>query len=284
MSKKATPAVIGAFVLTALILGVAAIFILGGGKLFRKTEPFVLYFEGGLSGLDVGAPVEYNGIRVGEVTDIRLEYNTADDTVLTPVYIGLNKKRMNFIGPPHKAKGMEYHIQQGLRAQLQLQSFVTGKLKIMLMHAPEIPVRLVGADPSVPEIPTAPTLFGSLEKSFNELPISEIILNLDKTTKMLAEISDSGEIQRIITELRKTTEALSSIVGSSDLRETLKALNDTLGENKQLVAKLNQNVDPSIQAFNSTMKEFSDAARSAQYLLDYLERHPESLLRGKRGE
>jgi paraquat-inducible protein B len=284
MSKKATPAVIGAFVLTALILGVAAILILGGGKLFSKTEPFVLYFEGSLSGLNVGAPVEYDGIRVGEVTDIRLEYNTADDTVLTPVYIGLNKKRMNFIGPPHKAKGMEYHIQQGLRAQLQLQSFVTGKLKIMLMHAPGIPVRLVGADPSVIEIPTAPTLFDSLEKSFNELPISEIILNLDKTAKMLAEISDSGEIQRIIAELKKTSEALSSIVSSPDLREAMKTLNDTLSESQQLVAKMNQNVDPSVEVFNSTMKEFSDAARSARYLLDYLERHPEALLHGKRGE
>jgi paraquat-inducible protein B len=101
---------------------------------------------------------------------------------------------------------------------------------------------------------------------------------------MLAEISDSGEIQRIIAELKKTSEALSSIVSSPDLREAMKTLNDTLSESQQLVAKMNQNVDPSVEVFNSTMKEFSDAARSARYLLDYLERHPEALLHGKRGE
>ena len=69
MSKKANPTVIGVFVVAALAIAVAAIVTLGSGKLFKQTETFVMYFESSLSGLDVGAPVELQGVRIGEVSN-----------------------------------------------------------------------------------------------------------------------------------------------------------------------------------------------------------------------
>ena len=72
MSKKANPAAIGVFVLAALAIAAGALVVLGSGKLFRESMRIVAFFEGSLSGLDVGAPVELRGVRVGTVTRILL--------------------------------------------------------------------------------------------------------------------------------------------------------------------------------------------------------------------
>ena len=73
MSKKISPALIGAFVLGALVLLIVAVIAFGSGQLFRKTQEFVLYFDGSVNGLHVGAPVKFKGVEVGSVKDIRLE-------------------------------------------------------------------------------------------------------------------------------------------------------------------------------------------------------------------
>ncbi|HEV8227869.1 MAG TPA: MlaD family protein, partial [Methylomirabilota bacterium] len=72
MSKRANPTAIGAFVVVALALAVGGLVVLGGMQIFRKELPFVMFFEGSLGGLDVGAPVEIRGVKIGTVTRIRL--------------------------------------------------------------------------------------------------------------------------------------------------------------------------------------------------------------------
>ena len=131
MSKKANPTVIGIFVVLAIALAAVAIIILGSGKLFAETEPYVLYFEGDLSGLDVGAPVAYQGVQVGSVTAIKLQYNTDSGEIFIPVYIELETDLIEYVGSHAAGKGLEYHIEKGMRAQLHSQSLVTGKLKVI---------------------------------------------------------------------------------------------------------------------------------------------------------
>ncbi len=281
MSKKANPTVIGAFVLAALAIAAAGILILGSGKLFSETEHFVLYFDGNLAGLDVGAPVEYGGVRIGTVTDIRRKYNTDDDTVLIPVFIEIEQDRFEFTGAATRGSGIAHHIQQGLKAQLQSQSFVTGKLKIMLMLDPDSPAHLRGGDPSETEIPTVPTLLESLGESLSELPIADIITNLNATVKTIADIADSGNIEAIFQNLRKVSESLARISDSNEIEETAQALQGALGESEQFVKALRENIKPIQQDLSSALEEFAAAAKSARNLTDYIERHPEALLRGK---
>ena len=69
MARRANPAMIGAFVLGALFLAVAALVAFGGGKLFKRTQAHVAYFEGSLKGMAIGAPVTFNGVKIGSVTD-----------------------------------------------------------------------------------------------------------------------------------------------------------------------------------------------------------------------
>ena len=99
MSKPANKRLIGIFVLGAIALLVIAIVVLGSGKFFRKTFKAVCFFEGSVGGLNVGAPVVFNGVRIGEVTDVVLRYDTRDLTATIPVYIEIDPQRMKTLGP-----------------------------------------------------------------------------------------------------------------------------------------------------------------------------------------
>ena len=84
MSKPANKRLIGIFVLGAISLLVIAIVVLGSGKLFTKTFKAVCFFEGSVGGLSVGAAVVFNGVRIGDVTDVVLRYDTRDLSATIP--------------------------------------------------------------------------------------------------------------------------------------------------------------------------------------------------------
>ena len=244
MSGKANPAVIGAFVLAALAVFFAALALLGSGKMFRKTQPYVLFFEGSLSGLDTGAPVEYRGVRVGSVTDTRLEYNTENGEIIVPVYIELEEERLKYTGGIGLSKGPKFHIERGLRAQLQSQSVLTGKLKVMLIERPGSPVRLVGGDPHFTEIPTVPSLTESLVDSLEQMPLIEIVSNVHTALQEVTRLLGSAE----------TWEAVASLRGAVEHIEALSA-------------ELNRSIPPLVEELTKTSTAIGDAAREGQGML-----------------
>jgi paraquat-inducible protein B len=91
----AKPAVIGAFVLGGLGLGVVAILMFGGGQFFTRTVHAVAYFQGSVAGLEVGAPVTFRGVRVGAVTRIAVNLNLKDLTARIPVYLDLKPSQVS---------------------------------------------------------------------------------------------------------------------------------------------------------------------------------------------
>ncbi len=98
MSKKVSKSLIGAFVLGAIALAVAGVVIFGSGKFFKKTYKFVMFFEGSVKGLNVGAPVIFRGVKIGQVTDIRLRFDLKDLTVMIPVYIEIDPLKSVVVG------------------------------------------------------------------------------------------------------------------------------------------------------------------------------------------
>ena len=345
MSKKASKTAIGAFVVGAIALGVAAVLVFGSGKFLSDRTQYVMFFDGSLKGLQVGAPVVMNGVKIGEVTDISVVGDPATLKFYSPVYIEIepDKVRVIGMGKEHfrgilaKKKYALYDklLEKGMKAQLVLQSFVTGQLWIGLGFHPDKPIRLVGAVKDVPEIPTIPTTMEELQKTVENIPIKEIAAKLDNVITGIDRLVNSPEMQRTIVNLEKTTRDIGVLVRhvdnqvepiSADVRRTLEETNKALASAKaaldqaektlafqegvpgQMAEKLMATLDSARSALDesrkalvevqdltsqsaylgyevgTTLEEMKSLSRSVRSMTDYLERHPESLIRGKSPE
>lgn len=133
MSKQANPKLIGAFVLGGLALLVLGLVIFGGTRWLGERRTYVAYFPGSVKGLRVGAPVDFRGVTIGRVTDIRIRYDASDGTMQIPVVMEFEPARITVIGADDVVEhrgDLDDLIRRGLRAQLQTQSIVTGLLLI----------------------------------------------------------------------------------------------------------------------------------------------------------
>ena len=170
MSKKANTTAIGLFVIGAVLLVVAGIVIFGSGQFFVKKYDYVAYFTGSVKGLNVGAPVLWNGVRVGEVTKIVMEFDAKELAMRTAVVFQLkrgNSKIVNheyYVGIAKTTQDeiMIDLVNRGLRAQLAPQSVITGLLCLKLDFFPESKGTLygdetMGSDLEMTEIPTVPS-------------------------------------------------------------------------------------------------------------------------------
>ena len=263
MSKKANHVMIGTFVLAAIAIAFVGILILGSGKFFKDAESYVLYFDGNLSGLDKGAPVDFKGVKVGQVMSVTLVYDHATDSMSVPVTVELDKKCFTEKNCDRNSKGvgnaMVLHIERGLRAKLKSQSFVTGKLKIELDYDENSPeVYKADENSELPEIPTMVGSLDSLAKRLKDMPFEDLV-----------------------EDLATTAEAMSAMASSDELKSLLTSLDTTLQESQKLMTKVNKESQPFNKELLILMEELADAARSTHYLMDYIERHPEAFIYGK---
>jgi len=141
MSKPANKKLIGVFVVVVVGLIVVAILLLGSGRLFRHYPKFVMYFEGSVQGLSVGSPVLFRGVKVGSVTDIAMDFNPSDLSILIPVYVEgkadtSSRDMLKGDRTALQEEVVQALIKKGLRAQLEMQSVVTGQLVIALDFHP----------------------------------------------------------------------------------------------------------------------------------------------------
>ncbi len=307
MSKPANKTLIGIFVLCAVTLLIIAIVVLGSGNFFRKTFKAVCFFEGSVGGLNVGAPVVFNGVRIGSVTDVVLRYDTRDLTTTIPVYIEVDPYRMETVGPRPKSfeKDLRLLIDHGLRARLELENIVTGKLQVALGSYPDRPARLVGADQRYPEIPTIPTAVQEVTKKIEQLPLEEIVKNIATAVEGINRVVNSPDITRTIQSVSRAAEETKGLMQNlksqvepifSDAQQTLREaqkllreidvkatmLTSSIDATVKDVQSLVQNIDgqvgplgPSIQRTLSSIEKTSEEAgmtlRQAQQTLSALE-------------
>ncbi len=272
MGKKANPAVIGAFVVAAVALVVAGVLVFGRGEFLKEKMSWVSYFPGAVDGLQVGAPVNFKGVKVGQVTDIKVTLDARDGAIRIPVSWDLEPDRIAVMGfskaeiAEVQAKGdrpfAQAMIKRGLRAQLQSQSFVTGQKMIALDFFPDTPIDLVGRDGDVPEFPTTPSSTEKLTKTIENLPIDELFTDARNALQGIDRLVRSIDSQ----VLPPTHAALEKAQG------TLASIDDMTAPGSPVRYEL-----------VNALKEFAAAARSMRVLADYLERHPEALVQGKGG-
>ncbi len=228
MIRKINKTVIGAFVVGAIALLVVAILIFGSGQIFRQADKYVLFFNGSVKGLSVGAPVIFRGVKVGNVVSINLVYDEQTQEVLIPVVIDVELSRV--MGIPEMPGYPDYpkFIKQGLRAKLAIQNFITSQLMIALDFYPDRPATFHNNIKSYPELPA--------------LPISPDIF----------EVMDDIPVKEITANLNQAVAGINRLVNSEGISE-----------------------------LDRTLKEVTSSARSFGLFVEYLEQHPEALLKGK---
>ena len=179
MSQRANSKLIGLFVLGAVaILAIAAV-VFGSGRFFVRNETFVCFFQDDVAGLNVGAPVTFRGVRIGSVSNIVIKYDSQSGQASIPVYLTIQPSKIVVVGDKDTPQRL---IENGLRAQLRTQSFVTGLLSINLDFEPGVPPRSTGGDMRYPEIPTVRSsiaelrsTFSDLVADFRKLPLPELV-------------------------------------------------------------------------------------------------------------
>jgi len=213
MSRKVNKTVIGLFVIGALVLLVIGIVIFGSGVLFKRTNKFVLYLDGSVKGLSIGAPVMFRGVSIGTVRDISLIYDSKAGTIMLPVIVEIEQGRIKGAPSFGESGGAKKMIELGLRGKLEVQSFLTGQLMISFDFYPDKPAELRGILKTYPELPTLP-ISPDIFELMNEIPIKEISKNLAATAKGIDRLVNSSDLQRSLYELRNTLQETKQVMRS----------------------------------------------------------------------
>jgi paraquat-inducible protein B len=278
MSSKANPSAIGAFVIGGLALAIGAVLVLGGGRFFEDSSTYVMYFDGSVSGLRIGAPVEFRGVQVGEVRDIIGTVNEELE-IQIPVFVRFGGDRLRSTSEGARIADTEQAIpiliQRGMRAQLELQSLVTGQFYIELDFHPESPARFLG-DGIHREIPTIPSRMSELASRIQGLPIDELAASALGAMNAIETLVSSDEIGGALGSFQSTLRDMSSMV--RELEQKLPPMVEAAEDAFSIAAE----DSPVRYQLENTLSELSAAARSIRVFSDYLAQHPEALITGKR--
>jgi len=324
MSIRANPTAIGLFLIGALVLTVSGTAVLASTTWFDKRSTFVSFFQESVNGLENGAPVKFQGVPVGTVTGILIQIDERDKTFQVPVQYEIDLTRLttelgtfvNLADP----EVMRRQITDGLRAQLQMESIVTGQLYIELSYRSDpAPAVLETRLTAFPEIPTAPSLMAALGTGAGSL-VADMMQVLFQVNQMLADV-DMPEINAAVVA---SAEAVERMVNSPEIIAALAQVpimtaqvNRTMEHVELLVGKAAASIDPlqaqfattnaemvaTLQSLRRTMEEthgvlstdsgigfglqaalasLREAADALSLLATSLEQNPDMLLRGRK--
>jgi paraquat-inducible protein B len=237
MSRAANPTLIGAFVLGALALAVAATLLLAGGGWFGEKRQHVLYFEGAAQGLQVGAPVMFLGVKVGTVKQIQLgldNHDGNDQHFVVPVTVEVLPHVVRTRGGEQvdlrDRETVRRLVERGLRARLRMQSLLTGQLYVDLDFHPDKPARFVALDTGASEIPTIRTTVQELAARLEAFPIEKFLENLSAISAAANALLSAQGTQELPRRLQSTLRHLDGLATRLDaqagpvLDDTRKAL------------------------------------------------------------
>jgi paraquat-inducible protein B len=314
MAKQANRMMIGGFVVIAVAIMAASLVIFGSGDFFKKTVKCVMYFDGSVKGLSVGAPVLFQGVQIGSVKSIVLQVDPNQLQIQIPVIIEYEPDKFKVAEaglnlPRDPQKTVPKLIERGLRAVLGMQSFITGQLVIEIGFYPNSTICY------------APAKADKIYKDYIVIPTCK------STTERLTDALEKLDLAALERHLESTLAGIDKLVNNPDLALGIRALKETLQDARQLVTKVDRQVDPlakdtkkTVQDFGklartldsqvggvatdldktmskarnflsedsplivdlqNTLQEISAMSRSIRQLTNYLDQHPEALIRGK---
>lgn len=268
---------------------------------FTRRLTFVMYFDGSVRGLNPGAPVEFKGIRIGEVIDVRLEFDARETTFRIPVLVELEPERIVDRDPDAEVPAEEtlrLLVERGLRGRLQTGSLLTGQLYVELNMYPDTEIRLV-ADTGMryPELPTIPATVETITRTvenfvarLDAVAIDEIAAALQGTLEGTEALTNSPGLADAIDNLGPSMESLRGIlrdVDESDLDATLAAARAVVQNLEQTILLTNDALEPGSPLQYNVIRltgELEETARAIRAMVETLQREPQTLLFGRPGE
>lgn len=316
--KKNRSLAIGAFIAGAILLVFIALLFFSGGRFFADKKRVVMYFEGSVQGLQVGAPVKLKGVVLGEIIDISINFERDNKAVFTAVTADLVMKHINSNGASVEEDFLKDAINAGLRAQLNFQSFLTGLLYVELDFYPDSELRLYAVQDEYQEIPTIATSFEEISRTFQELDLKGLVHNVNNLIEQVSTMVADGQVAETLSSFNRLATSLEKTSGNADREiERLSAkLDETLTELNTLIQQLNtqtpammESMRSSLEELNRSMQSFEQAAANIEHafsedapllhqltrtledmsrssrafrsLSETLEQQPEALLRGR---
>jgi paraquat-inducible protein B len=253
----------------------------------KEVQTYLLYFTESLRGLAPGAPVDLRGIAIGEVKAVSVEYDRDMKALRFPVEINVYPARLRARyreGAPQMSAMereprmlLDRWVARGFRAQLKTANLITGQLYVTLDFFPHAPPAKIDWSRSPPALPTVSgaleniqETLGDIARKLDKVPIESIGNNLNRSLRTL-----NGTLQNADKVIRQLDTGV-----LPEMRETLKTARSALGNAERTLSA----DAPVQQDLRDTLNEVSRAAQALRVLADYLSRHPEALIRGKREE
>ncbi len=337
LKTKISPAVVGLFVLGAILLGLVALLSFGGVNFFSKPQRFVVFFDESIHGLDLGSPVKLRGVRVGRVVDLSIRYDAGSNKSLVAVVCELSRNmiidsRGQAIDVSDRAE-LQTMVDHGLRAQLGVIGLATGLLFVELdfydphQYPAEVPI----ADAKRVVVPAVPSTISEYQASLTEI-LSDLKrvdfaglsrnVNTLLTTANTVLTTANTKLQAMDTaqlseRWTKAADAVATVATNPEIKKAFATLNAAGNDSRALIAKLDQQVQPSsdklvrtldearqaLATFNAaaasaqrfiqaqsglgaeadkTMDQLREAAMAVQRLADFLEHNPNALITGRK--
>ena len=245
------------------------------------SQTMLLYFNQSLRGLSPGAPVDFRGVVIGEVKSIGVEFDRTEREFKMPVVVQIypDRLRRRDVNPGRESQFTQlerwrFLVSKGLRGQLRTGNLLTGQVYVAIDFFPDAKPATLDISRTPIELPTAPNSLDELQsqvsdiaRKINKVPFEELSADLRKTMATLNKTLTSAEQLAKSLNNDLTPEMAAAM---KDVRRTLNSAEKTIADDSPLQQDMRQ-----------TLQEVTRAAASLRILTDYLERHPESLIRGK---
>lgn len=311
--NRANPKIVGAFIIGGSLLLLLAIGALVSGRFFTKSTSFCVFFPESVRGLQIGSPVTFRGVPLGQVTSIEA-YMTGKKDVSIDIQVTFQVdlerihdpsgvvRQLRQMAPAEAAKAL---AEEGLRAELQSTSLVTGQLYIDLDFHPEAPPRIVDVPTRYPQLPTAPTKMQQLgdriqrlSTALADLPVETIARNVIETLAAVRDLARNpdiaralasagaagkdlsrtlGSVDRLVSEVRGKVNAVDVVAVVTELRLTLQEAQKGLSQIQATLA----GTGGAQRELSHALSEVARAAAAVRTLAEYLERNPSALVEGK---
>ncbi len=237
MSRRVSPTLIGAFVLGAVALGVGAVLVLTGQHWFKRPLACTMVFDESVAGLSVGAPVRFRGVPLGTVSDIELRYGASGIIVVSEIDPSRIQGLRAHLEPAEVSRILRESVGKGLRAQLQLQSLITGQLSVGLDFFPGTPSGRIENAEGQCEIPTIRTELAQMQ---------------DQMKKIVSEL-EQLPLKEMLGAVARAGDAIEKLAASPEIPRVLRSADRTMQEAQTLVSNLNAKLDPAFGSLQATL-------------------------------